>query len=380
MIDLEPQISVDLKELAEQFKCAADYISLENAILGHVLSGNRLNNEAALFLWRHGNFRNMGNAAFQVRNQKHDANEVSYTAFRVVNYTNYCNIECSFCSFMDEVGSGKGYTLSIDEILKKIAEAIKFDSPQLFLQGGVNPDLPFDWYLNTLRAIRKEYPDLHIRAFSPVEALYLEKITGLTLAEVFTSLKEAGMNSFPGAGAEILTDRMRDILSPKKSSTSEWVRAMQTAQMSGLPGSSNIVWGSEETDEEIIEHLHVLRSLQDTTGGVLSFVPWTFQAQTKKFRIRKVPSHEYLRMVALARLYFDNIDHIEISIMVAGKQLGELGLFWGGDDINSPVIEENVLRSFGLKSVQEAEKFIHDSGFVPVRRNFNFERGKKSLV
>lgn len=347
-------------------------------ILDSVLAGNRLSTADALVLWREGNFRDLGNAAHEIRNRFNAADEVSYTAFRVVNYTNYCNIECSFCSFMDEVGSGKGYNLSKEEILRKVEEAIKLDAPQLFLQGGVNPDLPFSYYTDTLQAVRETFPDVHIRAFSPVEVLYMEKLIGRELSEVFSLLQAAGMHSFPGAGAEILTDRMRDILSPKKASTTDWLRAMETAQRSGMKSSTNIVWGSEEQDEEIIAHLDALRNLQDKTHGVLSFVPWTFQAQTKKFRLRKVPPHEYLKMVSLSRLFFDNIPHIEVSIMVAGKQLGELALHFGADDINSPVIEENVLRSFGLKSVEESERFISEAGFKPIRRSFSYVRGAKT--
>lgn len=348
---------------------------LEDELLQKALDGARLHPEEGLYLWRHGNFRKMGNAAHTLRGRRTDPETVTYTAFRVVNYTNYCNVECSFCSFMDEVGSGRGYTLSAEEVIEKMREAVRLGAQQLFLQGGVNPELPLEYYTGVLQAVRDEFPDVHIRAFSPVEALYLEKLTGMSLSEVFTELKNSGMNSFPGAGAEILTDRMRDILSPKKADTSEWVRAMATAQKNGLPGSTNIVWGSEENDEEIIEHLDVIRNLQDDAGGVLSFVPWTFQAQTKRFKIRHVPAHEYLKMIALSRIYLDNINHIEASLMVAGKSLGELALFFGADDINSPVIEENVLRSFGLKSVGAAEKFIHDAGFRPVRRNFLYEPG-----
>jgi cyclic dehypoxanthinyl futalosine synthase len=347
-------------------------------ILDRTLAGERMSSADALHLWRHGNFRDLGNAAVEVRNRLNKPDEVSYTAFRVVNYTNYCNVECSFCSFMDEVGSGKGYNLSADEILRKVDEAMRLDSPQLFLQGGVNPDLPMQYYTDTLAAVRDKFPEVHIRAFSPVEVLYMEKLTGKSLVDVFAGLKAAGMHSFPGAGAEILTDRMRDILSPKKASTDEWLRAMRTAQQQGLKSSTNIVWGSEETDDEIIAHLTRLRELQDATSGVLSFVPWTFQAQTKKFKLRKVAPHEYLKMVSLSRLFLDNIQHIEVSIMVAGKQLGELALHFGADDINSPVIEENVLRSFGLKSVTESVQFIEEAGFNPVRRSFNYVRGAKT--
>jgi len=347
-------------------------------ILDAALDGKRLSKEDALHLWRHGDFKDLGNAAQERRNRLNPPNEVSYTAFRVVNYTNYCNVECNFCSFMDEVDSGKGYTLGIDAIIQKVEEALKLDAPQLFLQGGVNPKLPMSYYTDVLSAVREKYPDLHIRAFSPVEVLFMEKLTQKSLSDVFRTLKKAGMNSFPGAGAEILTDRMRKILSPQKASTQEWLRAMRVAGEEGLKNSTNIVWGSEETDDEIIEHLVHIRNLQEETHAVMSFVPWTFQAQTKKFKLRKVPPHEYLKMVALSRLFLDNVPHIEVSIMVAGKQLGELALHFGADDINSPVIEENVLRSFGLKTVAEAQSFIENAGFTPIRRSFNFVRGAKS--
>lgn len=344
-------------------------------IIDRVLGGGRLGSADALHLWRHADFKDLGSAAHEIRNRINPPAEVSYTAFRVVNYTNYCNVECSFCSFMDEVGSGKGYNLDAKTILEKVEEAIRLDSPQLFLQGGVNPELPMTYYTETLAQVREKFPQVHIRAFSPVEVIFMERLTRKPLAEVFGELKKHGMNSFPGAGAEILTDRMRDILSPKKASTAEWLRAMRVAGENGLMSSTNIVWGSQEHDEEIIAHLAALRNLQDQTGKILSFVPWTFQAQTKKFKLRKVPPHEYLKMVSLSRLFFDNIPHIEVSIMVAGKQLGELALHFGADDINSPVIEENVLRSYGLKSTEESRKFIEEAGFKPVRRSFNYVRG-----
>lgn len=349
-----------------------------SVILDKTLQGVRLSDSDALTLWREGDFKDLGTAAVEIRNRFNPPNEVSYTAFRVVNYTNYCNVECNFCSFMDEVGSGKGYTLSCDEVLKKMEHAVKLDAPQLFLQGGVNPEIPMSYYEDVLTSVRREFPQMHIRAFSPVEVLFMERLTGETLSSVFETLKAWGMHSFPGAGAEILTDRMRNILSPLKAKTTEWLRAMQTAHELGMKTSTNIVWGSEEHDTEIIEHLSHLRALQDKTGGILSFVPWTFQAQTKKFKIRRVPPHEYLKMVALSRLYLDNVQHIEVSVMVAGKQSGEIALHFGGDDINSPVIEENVLRSFGLKSVEESVRFIEDAGFTPVRRSFNFHRGQKT--
>lgn len=349
---------------------ATDYI-LEKA-----LNKERITKEEALQLYKEGDFLKIQMVARELRERIVPHKYASYTMFRVVNYTNYCNVECSFCSFMDEIGSGKGYTLSKEEILQKMDEAVKQNADQMFLQGGVNPSLSFDYYLDVLRAVKDKYPSMHIRAFSPVEVINLEKLTGKPLSEVLLLLKEAGLDSVPGAGAEILTERMRNIISPKKASVEEWVRAMETCHEAGLPGSANVVFGSEETQEEVIEHLDVVRSLQDRTKGFHSFIPWTFQPQTKRFKIRQVPTHEYLKVLGICRIFFDNIDHIETSVMVLGKGVGQLALYSGADDVSSVVIEENVLRSFGLKTEEEAHKFLKAGGFVPRRRDLSYNYHK----
>ncbi|MDH5718068.1 MAG: radical SAM protein [Spirochaetia bacterium] len=353
--------------------------TIENEILQKAESGIRISSEEALFLWKHGNFKKMGITAHSIKCKKVKKNIVSYTVFRIINYTNHCIIRCNFCSFTTQTNSdSKEYTLSPDQIIKQFETSYKHDVKQLFLQGGVNPELSFDYYLELLRKVKKEFSDIHIRAFSPVEILHMSKNTGMSLSKIFLELKDAGMDSFPGAGAEILSDRMRNILSNKKASTYDWVLTMKTAHEKNLLSSANIVWGSEETDEEIIDHLAIIRKLQDDSKGILSFVPWTFQQQTKNFKVRYVPTYEYLKMVALCRIFFDNISHIEASLLVHGEKAGELALLWGSDDINSPVIEENVLRSYGLKTIKEAENFIKKAGFKPVRRNFMFEYDKKS--
>ncbi|MCB1143511.1 MAG: dehypoxanthine futalosine cyclase [Leptospiraceae bacterium] len=332
-------------------------------------AGERISKEEALILYKEADFLDIQKVARQKRESTLSHRYASYTMFRVVNYTNYCNVECSFCSFMDEIGNGKGYNLTKEEILEKMDYAYGEGADQMFLQGGVNPDLPFDYYLDVIQAVKSKYPDCHIRAFSPVEIINLEKITGKPLREVLEILKEVGLGSVPGAGAEILTERMRQIISPKKASVAEWVRAMETCHEVGLTGSANVVFGSEETYEEVVEHLGVIRDLQDRTGGFHAFIPWTFQPQTKKFKIRSVPTHEYLKVLGLSRIFLDNVPHIETSVMVLGKGVGQLALYSGADDISSVVIEENVLRSFGLKTEKEALRFISDAGFEPKRRD-----------
>ncbi|MCP5502114.1 MAG: dehypoxanthine futalosine cyclase [Leptospiraceae bacterium] len=345
-------------------------------ILQKALDGERISKEEALELYKTGDFLKIQMVARELRERKISHEFASYTMFRVVNYTNYCNVECSFCSFMDEIGKGKGYILSAEEILSKMDYAVEMGADQMFLQGGVYPEIKFDYYPDVISRVKSKYPDMHIRAFSPVELLNMEKLTGLSLPSVLEELKSAGLNSVPGAGAEILTERMRHIISPKKASVKEWSRAMQTCHENGLPGSANVVFGSEETQEEVVEHLEVIRNIQDKTAGFLAFIPWTFQPQTKKFKIRTVPTHEYLKVLGICRIFLDNITHIETSVMVLGKGVGQLALLSGADDVSSVVIEENVLRSFGLKTEEEAIKFLQSAGFTPRRRDllYNHER------
>ncbi|MDX1957915.1 MAG: cyclic dehypoxanthinyl futalosine synthase [Leptospiraceae bacterium] len=345
-------------------------------ILDKALEGERISKEEALILYEEADFLKVQMVARAIREKVLSHEFASYTMFRVVNYTNFCNVECSFCSFMDEIGSGKGYVLTLDDILAKMEHAERENADQMFLQGGVYPDLKFDYYLEIISGVKKRFPNFHIRAFSPVEIINLETITGLPLREVLEILKQAGLDSVPGAGAEILTERMRQIISPKKATVSEWVRAMETCHEVGLPGSANVVFGSEETKEEVIEHLQVVRDLQDRTNGFLSFIPWTFQPQTKRFVIRPVPTHEYLKVLGICRIFLDNIKHIETSVMVLGKGVGGLALYSGADDVSSVVIEENVLRSFGLKTEAEAQKFLRGSGFVPKRRDLTYDYSK----
>lgn len=347
-------------------------------ILQKAQSGRRITNQQALELWLHGDFHQIGETAHSLRLQKCDPQKAGYTIFRIINYTDICTIDCSFCSYMRPAGSEQGYVLSIDEILQKAALAWKNDCRQFFIQGGVNPEIKFSYYIDILKEVKSQFPECHIRAFSPVEVLHMSKATQKSVAEVFDLLCAAGLDSFPGAGAEILTDRMRTILSEKKASPQEWFGVMKDAFLKGLHGSTNIVWGSNEKPQELIEHLALIRKLQDETGGVLSFVPWTFQKQTSRFPVREVPAREYLKMVALSRIFLDNIDHIEVSLLTKGPQIGEIALLFGADDINSPVIEENVLRSYGLRSEKEAVEFIEKAGFQAIRRNFNFEYHKKS--
>ena len=339
-----------------------------DAILEKAVAGRRMTPREALDVYRSADFLKVMAAARVVRGKMNDPSVVTYTLFRIVNYTNICSAACSFCGFHRPTGDPAGRVLTIGEISAKMRVAA--EARQLFLQGGVNPDIPFDYYLDVLRGVKEEFgSDIHIRAFSPGEIQGMELLTGKPAREIIRELKTAGMDSIPGAGAEILADRVRAMLSPKKISVTDWVRVMETCFEEGLKGSANIVVGAVETDEEIIEHLRIIRELQDRTGGLVAFIPWTFQKQTSKFPIRDVSTREYLKLLGLCRLFLDNIPHIEASVLGMGRVAGELALHAGADDISSVVFEENVLTSYGIGTESDAREFIRGSGFTPARRD-----------
>jgi cyclic dehypoxanthinyl futalosine synthase len=339
-------------------------------ILEKAVGGERITPREALDIYRSADFLKVMAAAAAVRRKMNGHSIVTYTLFPIVNYTNACSAKCSFCGFHRPPGDPACRVLTIEEIFAKMRTAAAAGAKQLFLQGGVNPDIPFNYYLDVLCGVKKEFgADIHIRAFSPGEIQGMELQTGKTAREIIRELKVAGMDSMPGAGAEILSNRMREILSPKKISVAGWVRIMEACFEEGMRASANIIIGSVETEDEIIGHLNIVRELQDRSGGFLAFIPWTFQKQTAKFPIRRVPAREYLKLLGLCRLFLDNIPHIEASVLCMGRGIGELALAAGADDISSIVFEENVLTSYGLNTEAEARDFIRDSGFTPARRD-----------
>ncbi|MCQ2102089.1 MAG: CofH family radical SAM protein [Fibrobacter sp.] len=353
---------------------------LQKAILGAENPGDtnyRLTAAEGIELLTKASWTDVVEAANLVRQSRLPGNRVGYTAFRIVNYTNVCEVTCSFCSFCRPYKSPEAYVLSLDEIRQKTIEAKARGADHIFLQGGVNKEIPLEYYTSVLKMLTKEM-GVRVRGFSPVELKRMAEFYNMDLDRLLDILKEAGLSSVPGAGAEILSDRMRQMLSPKKLQAQEWCDVLAACHRKGLPGSANIVFGSIETPEEIIEHLEYVRKTQDlavaaNVAGFNSFVVWTFQPQTDKFPIRHVRGDEYLKLLALSRLYLDNIPHIEVSLLGMGLSLGELGLHAGADDINSIVIEENVLTNHGLTSIEAAEDFIQNAGFTPYRRSLNFD-------
>jgi len=326
-----------------------------------------LSAKQALNLWKNASWAELAAEAHKMRIKIHGKKNVSYTVFRIINYTNICKIACSFCSFKNT----KPYVLSIKEIVSTALAAKKQGADAIFFQGGVNPAIPLDYYIDVLNILNKKLK-FKVRGFSPVELFHIAKNNKISITELLQKLKTAGLSSVPGAGAEIMTNRMRKILAPNKLSAKDWMNLMKECHKAGLPGSANIVIGSNEKPEEIIEHLNYVREVQNKTGGFQSFIPWVFQPQTNAFPIRHVRSDEYIKLVALCRLFFHNIPNIEVSVLGMGKVLGELALHAGANDISSVVLEERVMRSQGVKSIEEAEEFIKNAGFNPVRRGINY--------
>lgn len=353
--------------------------AIDGAVCAEQLNASnyRISPAEGLALLKDSSWTDVVETANQVRHQRLPGNRVGYTAFRIVNYTNVCEVTCSFCSFCRPAKSSEAYVLSLDEIRQKTIEAKARGADHIFLQGGVNKEIPLEYYTDVLKMLTQEM-GVRVRGFSPVELKRMAEFNNMKLEDLLDILKDAGLSSVPGAGAEILSDRMRQMLSPKKLPAQEWCDVLAACHRKGLPGSANIVFGSVETPEEVIEHLEYVRKTQDlavaaNVAGFNSFVVWTFQPQTDKFPIRHVRGDEYLKLLALSRLYLDNIPHIEVSLLGMGLSLGELGLHAGADDINSIVIEENVLTNHGLTSIEAAEKFITDAGFTPYRRSLNFD-------
>lgn len=340
-------------------------------LLQKSIDKKRLSPEEAVEVLKKADWTEVVKAANDVRNRELPGKRVGYTVYRIINYTNICAIGCDFCAFSRKADERRAYTLSLEKIREKALEAKRFGADQIFLQGGVNETLPISYYTDVLQMLTREL-GMSVRGFSPVELVHIASAHKLTLDKLLDIFKNAGLSSVPGAGAEILSDKIRKQISPKKLSAKEWKDALAVCQKNGLPGSANIVIGSVETPEDIVKHLELVRSLQDETSGVKSFVAWTFQPQTDRFPIRHVSPMEYLKVLGLSRLYLDNIRHIEVSVLGMGKQIGELGLHAGADDINSIVLEENVLKSSGIRSIAEAETFIRQAGFEPYRRDLNF--------
>jgi cyclic dehypoxanthinyl futalosine synthase len=346
-------------------------------LVGKVRDGGRLDRAEAVELYLHAPTALLGRLADDVRARKHPDGIVTYIIDRNVNYTNVCVARCNFCAFYRPVGSADGYVLGFEEIFRKIDETIALGGGQLLLQGGHNPDLPLEWYEDLFRAVKQKYPAFKLHALSPPEVIHVSRMSRLPVPNVIERLIEAGLDSIPGGGAEILVDRVRKLLNCySKATADEWLDVMRHAHRAGLRTTATMMYGTVETAEERLEHLFRLRELQDEMEGFTAFITWSYQPDHTELGGAEATGVEYLRTLATARLVLDNFDNLQASWVTQGGKVGQLSLAFGANDMGSVMIEENVVRAAGASYCMdeiEIVRNIENAGFIPKRRNMRYE-------
>jgi cyclic dehypoxanthinyl futalosine synthase len=346
-------------------------LSLAN-LLDKAATGGRLSLAEGVDLYENAPLHELGAAAQHRRMSLYPTNDVTYVIDTTINYTNVCNVHCSFCAFFRPEKHGEGYTMSHDEVLSRVKFAADQGATQIMIQGGVNPELRIEWFEELFLRVRAEYPGVDIHSLSVSEINGLSKVEGLSPREVLTRLKAAGLKSLPGAGAEILVERVRKRISARKIKPDEWLGIMRDAQELGLPTTATMMFGSVETNAERIEHLDVMRALQDETGGFTAFIPWYYVPYNTPLRGKESTGLEYLRVLALSRLYLDNFPHLQASWLTPGLKMGQLALFYGCDDMGGTILEERVVTLAGSTNEatrKQLEELITGAGFRPVVRD-----------
>ncbi len=357
-------------------------VDLVEAILKKVYGGERLAPEDALVLLRSQELQKVGQAADYRRKTKHPNGVVSFLIDRNINYTNVCVARCAFCNFYRKPKDLQGYVLSNEEILRKIEETIEHGGTGILMQGGMHPNLKIEYYENLLRSIRQRFK-IHLHCFSPPEIVVLARISKISLRESIRRLQTAGLDSIPGGGAEILVERMRQEISPGKCTAKEWLEVMRIAHEEGLLTTATMMIGGGETLQERIEHLEAIRRLQDQTEGFVAFIPWNVQLHETKMQStiqHEVQSVEYLKLLAVSRLYLDNIQNIQVSWLTQGLKVAQIALYFGANDVGSIMIEENVISTAGAHyraTQQDLIRVIEEAGFIPSQRDTLYQTFRK---
>ena len=358
-------------------------MALTQSILASAVSGERIDDCEWINLWENATLYELGRAAHSIRLNNAICDTVTFVVDRNVNYTNVCSSGCDFCAFYEGEPSN-GYVLSYGEISSKVEDALKLGATQVLLQGGLHPHLDLSYYTGLLAAI-KDCGEIAIHGFSPPEVVHISRIAGLSIDETLETLKEAGLDSIPGGGAEILDDTVRKRISPHKISASTWIDVMRKAHLLEMNSTATMMFGSVEEKEHILNHLRLVRELQDETGGFTAFIPWCFQpgntelGMAEDFRarvdnpVRGVQG--YLKLLALSRIYLDNFRNIQVSWVTMGVKIAQVALHFGANDFGSLMIEENVVKAAGISYRLELEEMVNaikDACFRPAVRNTGY--------
>jgi len=336
---------------------------------------DRIGPDQGLALMADPDLPRLGALAQEARFARHPEPQVTYIIDTNPNYTNICTVGCRFCAFYRSRESAEAYTVTVEEVATKAVAAEQAGATTMLLQGGINPDLPLEYFIDLVREVRRAAPTITPHFFSPPEIHALARRSGLSLRELLDRLHEAGQRTLPGGGAEILSSRVRNKVSPDKCTADQWLEVMRQAHLAGFRSTATMMFGHLEADDDIIEHLDRIRRLQDETGGFTAFIPWSVKPGNTELRSvipRAAASLRYLRLLAVARIYLDNIPHIQASWFSEGKSMGQLALHFGADDFGGVLLEENVHRSadyVNTSNEEEVRALISEAGFKPVQRD-----------
>ncbi len=350
-------------------------MQITEVVRKRVEDGGRVSREEAVDLLREGDFLELGMLADAVRWRLHPEPVVTYIIDRNINYTNVCTAQCAFCAFYRDLPSKEGYVLDKTQLTEKIEETMALGGRQILLQGGLHPDLGIEYYEELFKWMKASFP-IWVHGLSPAEVHHIVRTSSLSVEETLRRLMAAGLDSIPGGGAEVLSDRVRQIIGIAKGSTADWLEVMEAAHGLGMKTTATMMFGHVETLEERIDHLFHLRDLQDRTGGFTAFIGWTFQPENTALAGDELTSFQYLRTLAVARIVLDNFPNVQASWVTQGSKIGQLSLRFGANDFGSLMIEENVVSAAGAHfRLTEAEmaRAIQDAGFTPKRRTMQYE-------
>ncbi len=348
----------------------------------------RITKKEGLDLLKNADLLGLGMMADGLRKALHPEGNVSFIIDRNINYTNVCINQCKFCAFYRSEDDPDAYILTKRKLFSKIRETIAVGGTQILMQGGLHPKLDLEYYVDLLKSIKQKFP-IHVHGFSPPEITYISETSGLLIKDTLLELQAAGLDSIPGGGAEILSDRIREQVSPKKIKSGQWLKVMEEAHKIGMKTTATMMFGSVEGPEDIIEHLEVVRKLQDKTGGFTAFIPWSFQPgntelnkRSGKDDLHAATGVDYLRVLALSRVYLDNVPNIQASWVTQGLKMAQVALRFGANDFGSTMLEENVVAAAGVKfqtTIEGIVQAIQGAGFQPVQRDMYYNLIKTDL-